>query len=105
MGDAGRAGFAFVRRDGIWLALGDPSGEERDRVSAIWRFRDICDQARVDPAFWRVGPELLRVYADIGLTPFPLDGDPARFLVCRAEHDHAALLPLLPLLPGLDDAG
>jgi phosphatidylglycerol lysyltransferase len=102
MGDAGRAGFAFVRRDGIWLALGDPAGEERDRVSAIWRFRDICDQARVDPAFWRVGPELLRVYADIGLTPFPLDGDPARFLVCRAEHDHAALLPLLP---GLDDAG
>ncbi len=95
-GEGGRAGFAFVRRDGIWLALGDPVGEERDRVSAIWRFRDLCEQAGVDPAFWRVGPELQRVYADIGLTPFPLQGEPARFLACRAERDLAALLPLLP---------
>ena len=101
-GEGGRAGVAFVRHNGIWLALGDPAGEERDRVSAIWRFRDICDQARVDPAFWRVGPDLLRVYADIGLTPFPLDDDPGHFLVCRAEHD---LTALLPLLPGPDDAG
>jgi len=95
-GDAERAGFAFLRHNGIWMALGDPAGEERDRVSAIWRFRDMCEQAGVDPAFWNVGPELLRVYADIGLTPFPLEGAPARFLACRAEHDVAALLPLLP---------
>lgn len=96
-GEGGRAGFAFVKRDGIWLGLGDPAGEERDRVSAIWRFRDICAQAGVDPAFWRVGPELLRVYGDIGLTPFPLASDPApRFLVCRAERDLEALMPLLP---------
>jgi phosphatidylglycerol lysyltransferase len=101
-GDTERAGFAFLRHNGIWLALGDPAGEERDRVSAIWRFRDICEQAGVDPAFWDVGPELLRVYADIGLTPFPLEGAPARFLACRAEHDVAALLPLLP---GRGDAG
>jgi len=101
-GDAGRAGVAFVRHEGIWLALGDPAGEERDRVSAIWRFRDICEQAGVDPAFWHVGPDLLRVYADIGLTSFPLEGAPGRFLACRAERDLAALLPLLP---GLDDAG
>lgn len=95
-GEGGRAGLAFVQRDGVWLALGDPAGEERDRVSAIWRFRDICERAGVDPAFWRVGPDLLRVYADIGLTPFPLEDEPARFLACRAERDHAALLPLLP---------
>ncbi|WP_198371964.1 lysylphosphatidylglycerol synthase domain-containing protein [Roseomonas rosulenta] len=102
LGEAGRAGFAFVHREGIWLAMGDPAGEERDRVSAIWRFRDICEQAGVDPAFWHVGPELLRVYADIGLTSFPLEDAPGRFLACRAEHDLAALLPLLP---GLDDGG
>ncbi len=96
-GEGGRAGFAFVKRDGIWLGLGDPAGEERDRVSAIWRFRDICAQAGVDPAFWRVGPDLLRVYGDIGLTPFPLASDPTpRFLVCRAERDLEALKPLLP---------
>ena len=96
-GEGGRAGFAFVKRDGIWLGLGDPAGEERDRVSAIWRFRDICAQAGVDPAFWRVGPDLLRVYGDIGLTPIPLASDTApRFLVCRAERDLEALMPLLP---------
>lgn len=98
LGEGGRAGFAFVKREGIWLALGDPAGEERDRVSAIWRFRDICERARVDPAFWSVGPSLLRVYADIGLTAFPLgdaNGQP-RYLACRAERDLEALLPLLP---------
>jgi phosphatidylglycerol lysyltransferase len=98
LGDGGRAGFAFVKRDGIWLALGDPGGEERDRVSAIWRFRDICEREGVDPAFWSVGPSLLRVYADIGLTAFPLAAanGQRRYLACRAERDLDALLPLLP---------
>ncbi|HWT08613.1 MAG TPA: phosphatidylglycerol lysyltransferase domain-containing protein [Roseomonas sp.] len=102
-GEADRAGFAFVKREGIWLALGDPAGEERDRISAIWRFRDVCERAGVDPAFWRAGPALLRVYADIGLTPFPLEGGPAGplHLLCRPERDIEALLPLLPKV---DDA-
>jgi phosphatidylglycerol lysyltransferase len=99
-GEAGRAGFAFVKRDGIWMALGDPVGEERDRVSAIWRFRDMCARNGVDPAFWRVTPALLRVYGDIGLTAFPLSipapGEPQRYLACRAEKDLEKLLPLLP---------
>ena len=59
LGEAGRAGFAFLKRDGVWLALGDPAGDPRDCISAIWRFRDICDRAGVQPAFWRVGPALL----------------------------------------------
>ena len=63
-----------MKRDDIWLALGDPAGEERERISVIWRFRDLCDSARVDPAVWRAGPDLLRVYADIGLTALPLEG-------------------------------
>ncbi|MFC7541841.1 hypothetical protein ACFQU2_23440 [Siccirubricoccus deserti] len=44
-GEADRAGFAFLKRDGIWLALGDPAGEREDTISAIWRFRDLCDRA------------------------------------------------------------
>jgi phosphatidylglycerol lysyltransferase len=97
-GEAGRAGFAFLRRDGVWLALGDPVGEPRDRVSAIWRFRDLCEAAQVDPAFWRVGPELLRIYSDIGLTALALepDGTAPRYLVCRAERDLDNLRALLP---------
>jgi phosphatidylglycerol lysyltransferase len=53
----------------------------------------------VDPAFWRVGPDLLRVYEDIGLTAVPLaaPGEEARhFLACRAERDLNALRQLLP---------
>ncbi len=96
-GEAGRAGFAFVKHEGVWLGLGDPAGEERDRVSAIWRFRDICTRAGVDPAFWRVGPGLLRVYGDIGLTALPLGRDePVRYLACSPERDFEALKPLLP---------
>jgi phosphatidylglycerol lysyltransferase len=98
-GDAGRAGFAFVKQEGVWLALGDPAGEEADRISAIWRFRDVCGRAGVDPAFWRVGSGLLRIYGDIGLTGFRLPPDPdgvPRYLVCRAERDLETLLKLVP---------
>jgi phosphatidylglycerol lysyltransferase len=103
-GEAGRAGFAFLRRDGLWLALGDPVGEERDRISAIWRFRDMCERAGVEPAFWRVTPALLRVYGDIGLTAFALGpppaGEPQRYLACRAEKDLEKLMALLPAQEG-----
>jgi hypothetical protein len=55
---------------------------------------------------------LLKVYADLGLTPLPLgtDGqivqvdetmDPQRrYLVCVAERDLTALMPMLPELAG-----
>jgi phosphatidylglycerol lysyltransferase len=110
-GEAGKAAIAFRKLPGIWLGLGDPAGDEHDRISAIWRFRDLCDQEGVDPAFWRVGPELLRVYGDIGLTAFPLtesdrlaeetEGDtpPAEhYMVCKAERDLLRLLRLVPAL-------
>jgi phosphatidylglycerol lysyltransferase len=100
LAESERAGFAFLKRDGVWLALGDPAGgEERDRISAVWRFRDLCERAGVDAAFWRVGPGLLRVYADIGLTAVPLGtGEAGRpvFLALRAERDMDKLRELLP---------
>jgi phosphatidylglycerol lysyltransferase len=107
LGEAGTAGFAFLKREGVWLALGDPAGDRDDRISAVWRFRDMCERAGVDPAFWRVGPELLRVYADIGLTAVPIGtgaaaaggagggGGPV-FLALRAERDLERLGELLP---------
>jgi hypothetical protein len=68
---------------------------------------------------WHAGPELLKVYGDLGLTALPLgpdglpmpesEGDtpPAeQYLVCKAERDLNLLLPVLPSLakalrPGL----
>jgi len=94
MGEAGRAGVAFSRHDPIWLAYGDPSGDIMDRISAIWRFRDACERAGVRPAFWDVGPEWLRIYADIGLTAVPMPDRPGRFIACRAEQDLDRLIAM-----------
>jgi phosphatidylglycerol lysyltransferase len=93
------------------LGLGDPVGDETDRVSAIWRLRDLAQQEGLDAAIWHAGPELLKVYGDIGLTALPLgpddlplpesEGDTpivAQYLVCKAERDLMLLLPILPNL-------
>jgi uncharacterized membrane protein YbhN (UPF0104 family) len=111
LGEAERAGVPFRRCGRVLLGLGDPMGAEGDRVSAIWRLRDLAQQEGFDPAFWRAGPELLKVYGDLGLTALPLgsDGLPLdvatdkapevrHYLVCVAERDLKTLLPLLPLL-------
>lgn len=112
-GEDGNARVAFVRLPGLGLALGDPAGEPGDAISAIWRFRDFCDQEGIDPAFWDVGERYLSIYNDIGLTAFPLGPDrhplpptaggaefqgAERWLVCQAERDLPRLLPILPSL-------
>ncbi|HEY0420410.1 MAG TPA: phosphatidylglycerol lysyltransferase domain-containing protein, partial [Acetobacteraceae bacterium] len=111
-GEAGRAGIAFRRIGRVLLGLGDPVGAPSDRASAIWRLNDLARQERRDPAFWRAGPDLLPIYADLGLAALPLDQDglpradsedsliphASHFLVCLAERDLPELLPLLPQL-------
>ncbi len=97
-GERDQAGLAYISRPGVWLALGDPVGDRRDAISAIWRFRDLCERNHVDPAFWRVGADYLRIYADIGLTavPLPDEAGQSRFLLLRAERDLERLDSLLP---------
>jgi phosphatidylglycerol lysyltransferase len=103
LGEGGAAGFAFRRCGDVWLALGDPAGDRRDRIAAIWRFRDLCEREGVAPAFWRVGPDLLRVYADIGLTAVPLGTEAATgaplFLAVPGEREAERLLALMPQEP------
>jgi glycosyltransferase 2 family protein len=111
LGESGRAAIAFRRCDRVLLGLGDPVGDETDRVSAIWRLRDLANQDGLDAAVWHAGPELLKIYGDLGLTAFPLgpDGLPLpesegdtpvakQYLVCKAERDLNLLLPVLPSL-------
>lgn len=115
LGEAERAGIPFRRCGGVLLGIGDPTGAEADRVSAIWRLRDLAQQEGLDPAVWRAGPGLLKVYADLGLTALPLgpDGLPLpespdetpesdQYLVCVAERDLTTLLPMLPDLAAKD---
>jgi lysylphosphatidylglycerol synthetase-like protein (DUF2156 family) len=111
LGEAARAAIPFRRCGRVLLGLGDPVGDETDRVSAIWRLRDLAQQEGLDAAVWHAGPELLKVYGDLGLTALPLgpDGLPlpesegdmpvaAQYLVCKAERDLNLLLPVLPSL-------
>jgi hypothetical protein len=110
-GEAERAAIPFRREGRVMLALGDPAGAQSDRVSAVWRLRDLAQQEGRDAAVWEAGPDLLNVYADLGLAALPLgpDGKPSseeeageqstrRYLVCVAERDLAEILPLLPQL-------
>jgi phosphatidylglycerol lysyltransferase len=111
MGEAGRAGIPFRRVGRVLLGLGDPAGSDSDRVSAVWRLRDLAQQEGRDAAIWRAGSDLLKIYGDLGLTALPLgqDGMPLpeghdqgfeaqRYLCCVAERDLNVLLPLLPAL-------
>ena len=114
MGEAGRAGIAFRRMGGVMLGLGDPVGSPSDSVSAVWRLRDLAAQEGLDPAVWRAGPGLLKVYGGLGLTALPLGPDglllpescgdtpkAAQYLCCVAERDLNTLIPQLPMLAGI----
>jgi hypothetical protein len=111
-GEAGRAAIPFRRVGRVLLGLGDPAGSESDRTSAIWRLRDLAQQEGLDAAVYRAGFGMLRVYGNLGLAAFPLGPDgmllteatdgacdeppaAAQYLVCQAERDLPALLPLL----------
>ena len=109
LGENGRAILPFKRTGNIVLGLGDPVGAVNDRVSAIWRLRDLARQESRDPAMWRVGPDLLPIYADLGLNAVPLGDDGTvsktaeadighrHFYICALnERDFHALRPLLP---------
>jgi uncharacterized membrane protein YbhN (UPF0104 family) len=111
LGEAARAAIPFRRCGRVLLGLGDPVGDEADRVSAIWRLRDLAQQDGLDAAIWHAGPDLLKIYGDLGLTALPLgpdglplpesDGDTPisqQYLVCKAERDLNLLLPVLPTL-------
>ena len=115
MGEAEDAGLPFRRVGGVLLGLGDPAGLIGDRSSAVWNLRDLAAQEGMGAAVWRAGTGLLKVYADLGMTAVPLGSDglplPPRdgvvpvagqYLCCVAERD---LARLLPLLPGLAEAG
>lgn len=111
-GEAERAAMPFRRLGRSLLALGDPAGHDGDKVSAVWRMRDLAQQEGRGPAVWRAGRSLLGVYADLGLSALPLDArgelldhadDPQNpraesFLVCQPNRDLPALLPALPRL-------
>lgn len=51
-----------------WIALGDPVGPRHEQQELAWQFRALCDRHNVWPVFYEIGPELLPLYIDLGLT-------------------------------------
>ena len=66
LGEAERAAISFLRSGNVLLGLGDPVGLDSDKVSAIWRLRDLARQEGLDPAIWSAGPGLLKITAISG---------------------------------------
>ncbi|MBY0335264.1 MAG: phosphatidylglycerol lysyltransferase domain-containing protein [Acetobacteraceae bacterium] len=85
LGEREEAGLVFRQGEECWVAEGDPAGDPRDAVSAIWRFRDLCERNGVRPAFHDVGEAYLRVYADIGLQAVMEEGRPGRYCVTAPD--------------------
>jgi len=99
-GEAGRAGFAFTRGAEIWIGHGDPVGEQQDAVSAIWRFRDLCERNGARPTFNGLGRDYLRFYADIGLQTLDDPLAPNRFIAFPADADSESFEALGRAPPG-----
>ncbi|GBR51705.1 transporter [Neokomagataea thailandica NBRC 106555] len=69
--EAGKAAIPFLRAGQFIIGLGDPAGAERNAIAAIWRLRDFAVQEGKHLAFVQVGPSLMAVYNDLGLTVCP----------------------------------
>lgn len=68
-----RTGFiAYVATSGYWIAIGDPCGTAQVQDEIIWQFRETADRYAAKPVFYRVRPQLLPLYLDLGLTPLKL---------------------------------
>ena len=69
------------------------TGTPDARISAIWRFRDLCDAAGVAPAFAGVGQGMLRAYEAAGMASVTLpDG---RAMALSGDQDPQKVLRLL----------
>ncbi len=117
LGETGRSCIAFRRVGSMLVGIGDPAGPTRDRMSAIWRLRDLALQEGRRAAVWRAGPELLDVWNDIGLTAWKLEPDgrptwhepvecPAAgiYLCCPDEAGLTTVLAALPSGEGGTDS-
>ncbi|HJT25448.1 MAG TPA: bifunctional lysylphosphatidylglycerol flippase/synthetase MprF, partial [bacterium] len=52
----------------IWIVLGDPVGEEKEREDLAIKFRDLCHRKKMWALFFLVDPQHFQFYLDMGLT-------------------------------------
>ncbi|HEY8020173.1 MAG TPA: bifunctional lysylphosphatidylglycerol flippase/synthetase MprF [Thermoanaerobaculia bacterium] len=66
--DSGNAFLMYGVARRTWVAMGDPVGQEQERIDLAWRFRELSDRHGGRPVFYQVGERDLYLYADLGLT-------------------------------------
>lgn len=69
-----------------WIALGDPTGTEEEQEELTWLFKDMCDEHGARAVFYDVGRKNLDLYADLGLSPFPI-GEAARVPLAKLSSE------------------
>ena len=52
----------------IWIVLGDPVGEAKEREDLAVKFRDLCHRKKMWVLFFLVDPQHFQFYLDMGLT-------------------------------------
>lgn len=78
MFDQDDRGFVMYGIEGrSWITMGDPVGPPDVARDLAWQFRELVEQHGGQPVFYEVGPSMLHVYLDMGLTLFKL-GEEAR---------------------------
>lgn len=92
--ESGHAGVPFLRAGRFIIGLGDPAGDERACVAAIWRLRDFALQEGRHPAFLYIGDTFVHAYHDIGMTVLP-DCAGSGYRVCGFVSDIATIQAFL----------
>ncbi|MCW8858354.1 MAG: bifunctional lysylphosphatidylglycerol flippase/synthetase MprF [Deltaproteobacteria bacterium] len=69
-------GFVMYGIEGrSWITMGDPVGPPDVARTLAWQFRELVERHDGQPVFYEVGPSMLHVYLDMGLTLFKLGED------------------------------
>ncbi|HSC76445.1 MAG TPA: bifunctional lysylphosphatidylglycerol flippase/synthetase MprF [Pseudomonadales bacterium] len=64
-----KTGFiSYITSGKYWIAIGDPCGSMMVQDELLWQFREAADHFGAKLVFYRVRPEMLPMYLDLGLT-------------------------------------
>ncbi len=74
--DSRECGFVMYAVAGnTWVSMGDPIGPAEVVRELAWQFRDVVERHGGQPVFYEVGPHLLHLYLDMGLSLYKLGED------------------------------
>lgn len=74
--DQEHQGFVMYQVQGnSWISMGDPVAEPDVARDLAWQFRETVEKHGGKPVFYEVGPDMIHVYLDMGLSLYKLGED------------------------------